>query len=280
MSSTPLIGHMTYSLDTGQTEDDAFNPKPIYPDLDDSKQLTGKPIQPYLSLVGQLQWLVTLGRLVIHGRPTTLSRFKSTPRQLQRIYGYVRKTIDFYWIQSKQYLNEILSNHWDLNKILPMITNLLLTCGPTTLFPRSAFMETPKLYYYMGYLPHHTQVSIIYTHTHTIILHIPTYYTCQHKSMPQFGILHTSGCLTVDVPCLHHLWDSQKDCPGKKQIIWSMCKIPGNMPLCMPLGPLWQSCHAWITYKSICRVVVNDKQHCTCYNLSCMTRACMMDGHA
>ena len=26
MSSTPLIGHMTNSLDTGQTEDDAFNP--------------------------------------------------------------------------------------------------------------------------------------------------------------------------------------------------------------------------------------------------------------
>ena len=27
MSSTPLIGHMTDSLDTGQTEDDAFNPQ-------------------------------------------------------------------------------------------------------------------------------------------------------------------------------------------------------------------------------------------------------------
>ena len=71
---------MTDSLDTGQTEDDAFNPKPIDPELDDSEQLTGESIQPYLSLVGQLQWLVTLGRLVIYGQPTTLSRFKSTPR--------------------------------------------------------------------------------------------------------------------------------------------------------------------------------------------------------
>ena len=31
MSSTPLIGHMTDALDIGQTEDDAFNLKPIDP---------------------------------------------------------------------------------------------------------------------------------------------------------------------------------------------------------------------------------------------------------
>ena len=37
MSSTTLIGHRTNSLDTGQTEDDAFNPKPIDPELDDSE---------------------------------------------------------------------------------------------------------------------------------------------------------------------------------------------------------------------------------------------------
>ena len=43
---TPLIGHMADSLDTGQTEDDAFNPKPIDPELDDFEQLTGKSIQP------------------------------------------------------------------------------------------------------------------------------------------------------------------------------------------------------------------------------------------
>ena len=63
MSSTPLIGHMTDSLDTGQTEDYAFNPKPIDPELDDPEQLTAESIQPYLSLVGQLHWLVTLGGL-------------------------------------------------------------------------------------------------------------------------------------------------------------------------------------------------------------------------
>ena len=41
MSSTPLIGHMADSLDTGQTEDDAFNSKPIDPELNDSELLTG-----------------------------------------------------------------------------------------------------------------------------------------------------------------------------------------------------------------------------------------------
>ena len=82
---------MADSLDTGQTEDDAFNLKPIDPELEDSEQRTGESIQAYLSLVGQLQWLVTLGRLVIHGQPTTLSRFRSPPRKLQRIYGYVKK---------------------------------------------------------------------------------------------------------------------------------------------------------------------------------------------
>ena len=35
------------------------------------------------------------------------------------------------------------------------------------------------------------------------------------------------------------------------------------MPLCMPLGPLWQSWHAWITYRSICRVVIATTDHIT-----------------
>ena len=46
----------------------------------------------------------------------------------------------------------------------------------------------------MGYVQHLTQVSIIYTHTHTqiiyISLHIAPYYACQHKNMlhpPQEG---------------------------------------------------------------------------------------------
>ena len=91
------------------------------------------------------------------------------------------KIIYFLWIQSEYNLSCMISQYWELIKIFPMITNLLMTCGPTTLFPRPAFMETPMLSYYMA---HHTQVSITYRHTHTIIFHISTYYTCQHKSMP------------------------------------------------------------------------------------------------
>ena len=51
MSSTPLIGHMTDSLDTGQTEDDAFNPKPIDPELNNSEQFKWR-VHPALSLLG------------------------------------------------------------------------------------------------------------------------------------------------------------------------------------------------------------------------------------
>ena len=101
----------------------------FFPELDGSEQLTGESIQPYLSLVAQLQWLVTLGCLVIHA-------------QLQGIYGYVKETTISNRIQSNHYLSDMLSKHWDLLKTLPMITNLLMTCGPSALFQRSAFMES------------------------------------------------------------------------------------------------------------------------------------------
>ena len=48
-------------------------------------------------MIGQLQWLVTLGRFDIHAQVTTISRSRSSPRKghierLQRIHGYVLKT--------------------------------------------------------------------------------------------------------------------------------------------------------------------------------------------
>ena len=75
-SSIPLIGLQTDSLATGQTGDDIFNSTPINPDLDDPEQLTGESIQSFLTLVGQLQWLVALGRLVTHAQVTNLSKLK------------------------------------------------------------------------------------------------------------------------------------------------------------------------------------------------------------
>ena len=68
-----------------------------HPELDDTELLTSESIQDYLTMIGQLQWLVTLGRFGIHEQVTTMSRFSSAPRKghlerLQRIYGYVLKT--------------------------------------------------------------------------------------------------------------------------------------------------------------------------------------------
>ena len=54
----------------------------------------------YLTMVGQLQWLVTLGRFDIHAQVATMSRFKAAPRQghigrLKRIYSYAISTKDY-----------------------------------------------------------------------------------------------------------------------------------------------------------------------------------------
>ena len=50
-----------------------------------------------LTMIGQIEWLVTLGRFDIHVQVTNISRFRSAPtkgylERLQRIYGYVLKT--------------------------------------------------------------------------------------------------------------------------------------------------------------------------------------------
>ena len=76
-------------------------------ELDDTELLTSESIQHYLTMVGQLQWLVTLGRFDIHAQVTTMSRFRSAPRKghlerLQRIYGYVLKTKHY----STRYITE------------------------------------------------------------------------------------------------------------------------------------------------------------------------------
>ena len=51
-------------------------------------------------MVGQLQWLVTLGRFDIHAQAATMSRLRATPRQghmdrLKRIYSYRISTNDY-----------------------------------------------------------------------------------------------------------------------------------------------------------------------------------------
>ena len=63
-----------------------------HPELDTSEILEGDMAAKYLTMVGQLQWLVTLRRFDIHAQVATMSRFRAAPKQghmdrLKRIYS-------------------------------------------------------------------------------------------------------------------------------------------------------------------------------------------------
>ena len=71
-----------------------------HPELDTSEILEGDMATKYLTMVGQLQWLVTLGRFDIHAQVATMSRFRAAPRKghmdrLKRIYSYAIRTKDY-----------------------------------------------------------------------------------------------------------------------------------------------------------------------------------------
>jgi hypothetical protein len=83
------------------------NPKAIgsplepndHPELDDSPLCGPADIQNYLTLIGQLQWLIALGRFDIFTATMTLSRYRAAPRvghieRAKRIYGYLYKFKD------------------------------------------------------------------------------------------------------------------------------------------------------------------------------------------
>ena len=62
----------------------------------------------YLTMVGQLQWLVILGRFDLHAQVATMSRFRAAPRQghmdrLERFYSYAIGTRDYtIWFRTDQ----------------------------------------------------------------------------------------------------------------------------------------------------------------------------------
>lgn len=69
------------------------------PELDQTPELQPQQAKIYMSLIGQLQWCITLGRYDIAVGVATLSRFRACPRdghlkRLHRIYGYLRKHPD------------------------------------------------------------------------------------------------------------------------------------------------------------------------------------------
>ena len=71
-----------------------------HPELDTSHILGGQQVNHYLTTVGQLQWLITLGRFDIQAQVIRISRFQAQSRQghlerLKRIYAYVIRAKDY-----------------------------------------------------------------------------------------------------------------------------------------------------------------------------------------
>ena len=68
-----------------------------HPELDNSESCNEEQITQYMSMVGQLQWAITLGRYDILAQVMSMSRFRLAPKighleGMKRIYGYLAKT--------------------------------------------------------------------------------------------------------------------------------------------------------------------------------------------
>ena len=53
----------------------------IHPELDNTYILEGQQVHHYLTMVGQLQWLITLGRLNTQAQVISMSRVRAQLRQ-------------------------------------------------------------------------------------------------------------------------------------------------------------------------------------------------------
>jgi len=67
--------------------------KADHPELDSTSELGERDIKIYQSLIGTLQWAITLGRFDIYAAVMTLGRFRAAPRtghleRLKRVCGY------------------------------------------------------------------------------------------------------------------------------------------------------------------------------------------------
>ena len=70
-----------------------------HPEIDDSPECDEEERKIYLSMIGQLQWLITLGRFDIMTAVNSMSSFRCNPRKghldrLKNLYGYVLKFKD------------------------------------------------------------------------------------------------------------------------------------------------------------------------------------------
>jgi hypothetical protein len=67
-----------------------------HPEIDTSEELDDNGIKKYQTMIGCLQWAISLGRFDIQTATMTMSRFRAAPRKghldrLKRIYGYLKK---------------------------------------------------------------------------------------------------------------------------------------------------------------------------------------------
>ena len=105
-----------------------------HPELDTSEELGIDDIKKYQSLIGALQWVITLGRFDIATAVMTLSSFRAAPRQghlerAQRIYGYLYKmnsgTVRFRTIIPDYSIITVPNHDWtksiygDVDEIIP-----------------------------------------------------------------------------------------------------------------------------------------------------------------
>jgi len=70
-----------------------------HPELDTTPELDENGIRMYQSLIGALQWAVTLGRFDLLAGVATMSSFRVAPREghldrLKRMYGYLKRNSD------------------------------------------------------------------------------------------------------------------------------------------------------------------------------------------
>ena len=70
--------------------------KKDHPELDTTPELDDEGRTKYMSLIGALQWLISLGRFDIMHAVVSLSRFRAAPREghlerVKQIYGYLKK---------------------------------------------------------------------------------------------------------------------------------------------------------------------------------------------
>ena len=68
-----------------------------HPEIDDTELCNEDETAKYLTMIEQLQWLITLGRFDIFSAIITMSRFPAAPRtgyllRVRRIFGYVSET--------------------------------------------------------------------------------------------------------------------------------------------------------------------------------------------